>query len=176
MGCTRMNLATAASLGMNLLQNGQGLGGALKGALGMTQLAKGQGFAQVAQKLGLSPQWGQQVGQAVSDLAQTVGNPGGTQVLNALQYFDTDKNGALSREELTQGLQKLQDLGLHQSGQSGAAGQWYQLGDRLLKQYERVAAQDGNSATLSFKDVGALMGKDGHQATLSKVDWQSLNL
>lgn len=167
-----MNFATAASLGLNLIQNSHGLGQALRGALGAAQLSQGQGFAQVAQKLGLSETMGRQVGQAVSELANAAGSHSGNQVLNALQYYDTDKNGVISRDELTQGLQKLQDLGL---SQSGATGQLYQMGDNLLKNYERLAAQDGNGTTLSFRDVGVLMGKDGHQTTLSKADWQALN-
>lgn len=148
------------------------MGAVLKGALGAAKLTQGKGFAQVAQKLGLSEKLGQQVGEAVGELANAVGSHNGTQVLNALQHFDADKNGAITRDELTQGLQKLQDLGL---GQSGATAKLYQMGDNLLKNYERLAAQDGNATTLSFRDVGSLMGKDGHTNTLSKADWRALN-
>jgi hypothetical protein len=171
-----MNFGTAASIGLELIQGSNGMGAVLKGALGAAKLTQGKGFAQVAQKLGLSDglseKLGQQVGQAVGELANAMGSHSGTQVLNALQYFDADKNGAMTRDELTQGLQKLQDLGL---SQSGATAKLYQMGDNLLKNYERLAAQDGNATTLSFKDVGALMGKDGQATTLSKADWQTLN-
>lgn len=167
-----MNFGTAASIGMELIQGSNGMGAVMKGALSAARLTQGKGFAQVAQALGLSEKLGQQVGQAVNELANAVGSHSGPQVLNALQYFDTDKNGAITRDELTQGLQKLQDLGV---SQSGATGKFYQMGDHLLKNYERLAAQDGNASTLSFKDVGTLMGKDGHPTTLSKADWQSLN-
>ena len=167
-----MNFGTAASIGMELIQGGNGMGAVLKGALSAAKLTQGKGFAQVAQKLGLSEKLGQQVGQAVSELANAVGSQSGPQVLNALQYFDADKNGAITRDELTQGLQKLQDLGL---GQSGATGKLYQMGDNMLKNYERLAGQDGNASTLSFKDMGTLMGKNGHSTTLSKADWQGLN-
>ncbi len=167
-----MNFGTAASIGMELIQGGNGMGAVLKGALSAAKLTQGKGFAQVAQKLGLSEKLGQQVGQAVSELANAVGSQSGPQVLNSLQYFDADKNGAITRDELTQGLQKLQDLGL---GQSSATGKLYQMGDNMLKNYERLAGQDGNASTLSFKDMGTLMGKDGHSTTLSKADWQGLN-
>lgn len=157
---------------MELIQGGNGMGAVMKGALSAARLTQGKGFSQIAQKLGLSEKLGQQVGQAVSELANAMGNHSGSQVLNALQYFDADKNGAITRDELTQGLQKLQGLGV---SQSGTTGKLYQMGDNLLKNYDRLAAQDGNASTLSFQDVGTLMAKDGHQATLSRADWQALN-
>jgi hypothetical protein len=166
-----MNFGTAASVGLELLQNHQNVGAAFSGAMGASKLA-GQGFSKIAQKLGLSGPLGQQVGQALEQLANSAKNTGGQQVLSGLQYFDANKNGQVSREELSQGLQKLQDLGLSQSGPNRKL---YQLGDQMLQHYDRLALLDGNAASVSYKDMGTLMAKDGKQAVLSKVDWQALN-
>ncbi len=139
--------------------------------MGASKLA-GQGFSQIAKKLGLSGSLGQQVGQALEQLAEGAKNTGGQQVLSGLQYFDADKNGQISREELSQGLQKLQDLGLSQSGPNRKL---YQMGDQMLQNYNRLALQDGNAAAISYKDMGTLMAKDGKQAALSQADWHGLN-
>lgn len=165
-----MNFGTAASLGLELLKS-QNMGASLTGAMGASKLA-GQGFSKIAQKLGLSEQLGQQVGQALGRLADGAKNANGQDVLNSLQYFDADKNGQISRAELNQGMQKLQDLGLSQSGPNSKL---YQLGDQMLKNYDRLALQDGNAASVSYKDMGTLMAKDGQQANLSNKDWQTFN-
>lgn len=165
-----MNFGTAASIGLEALKKGQSVGSALGGALGASPLA-GQGFAKIATQLGLTEKLGQQAGQVLNQLIQP-NALNGTQVVNGLQYFDADKNGQISKAELIQGLQKLQDLGLSGSGDSKKL---YQLGDQMLKNYDRIAQQDGAAASISYKDVGKVMAQDGTQASLSQVDWQRLN-
>jgi hypothetical protein len=166
-----MNFGTVASVGLELLQNRQNVSAALSGATGAAKLA-GQGFSKIAQKLGLSGSLGEQVGQALEQLANSANNTDGQQVLNGLQYFDADKNGQISRAELSQGLQKLRDLGLSQTAPNRKL---YQLGDQILQNYDRLALLDGNAAFVSYKDIGTLMAKDGSRVVLSQSDWRTLN-
>lgn len=165
-----MDFSTVASIGLEALKNGQGMGAALTGALGASKLT-GQGFGKIAQKLGLSDELGQLAGQALDQVMRSR-NMGGEKVVESLQYFDADKNGQISRAELTQGMQKLQELGL---SQSGSTGKLYQMGEQMLKNYDRLSLQDGNAASISYKDMGQLMAKDGTQANLSAKDWQTFN-
>lgn len=166
-----MNFGTAASIGLEALKNGQSMGSAFSGALGASKLA-GQGFGKIATQLGLTEKLGQQVGQVLDKVIQP-NTLNGSQVINGLQYFDADKNGQISKAELTQGLQKLQDLGLSQSGDSKKL---YQLGDQMLKNYDRIAQQDGTAASISYKDVGRVMAQDGTQTSLSQSDWQRFSV
>lgn len=166
-----MNFGTAVSIGLEAIKNGQSLGTALGGALSASKLA-GNEFGKIATRLGLNENLGQQVGQVLDKVIQPKSLTG-TQVMNGLQYFDADKNGQISKAELSQGLQKLQDLGVSQSGESQKL---HQLGEQLLKNYDRVARQDGLTSGISYRDVGQVMAQDGNKAGLSQADWQKLNV
>lgn len=163
-----MNFGAAASIGLEILQNRQAVGSAVNGLTRMT----GNGFSQVAQKFGLSPQLGQQVQSVLQEIGNH-SNQNGLHVLNGMQFFDADKNGQISRDELNQGLQKLQQMGLSQTG--GVTGKLAQMGAQMLKSYDRLAQLDGNAASVSYQDMGKLMAQDGHQATLSGADWEKMN-
>jgi hypothetical protein len=165
-----MNFGTAASIGIGLIKHRQEIGTAL-GQLGNLGKISGEGFAQIAQKFHLPKGIGQQISNAI----QENNNPNytnGVELLASMRYFDADQDGNISKTELTQGLQQLQDAGL--TSQSKAA-KLYQLGDQMLKNYDKIAQLDGTGSTISAKDMGHLLNQDGNLATLSPNDWQKLN-
>ncbi len=166
-----MDFSTAASVGVELFKNRQNIGAALNGVSGAGKLA-GAGFSKIAQKFNLPGDLGTQVGQVLEQAGASAKASGGMQVLNGMQFFDADKNGQISREELTQGLQKLQDSG---QAQTGDTAKLYKMGDLMLKNYERLSQQDGLATGISYKDMGQLMAQDGAQANLTPADWQKLN-
>ena len=165
-----MNFGTAASIGIGLIQHRQEIGAALGGLTGLGT-AGGEGFAKIAEKFHLP----KGISQQITDALQENNNPSnisGVQVLASMRYFDADRNGQISKDELTQGLKQLQDSGL---ANKGDAAKLYQMGDMMLKNYDKVAQLDGNEASVSAMDMGKLLNQDGKIATLSPADWQKLN-
>jgi hypothetical protein len=165
-----MSLETAASIGIGLIKHRQEIGAALSGISGLGKLT-GEGFSKIAQQFHLPTGITKSIAQAIEE-NRNPKNINSIQVLASLQYFDADHNGELSKDELSQGLQHLKDAGLSNSGN---AAKLYQLGDKMLQQYDKVAQLDGNAASISYKDIGKLLNQDGKIATLSPDDWSKLN-
>jgi hypothetical protein len=146
------------------------MGMALNGLSGLGKLT-GEGFSKIAAQFHLPTGLTKPIAQAI-DENRNPNNMNSVQVLASLQYFDANHDGQINKAELTQGLQHLKDAGLSGSGDSAKL---YQLGDKLLQQYDKVAQLDGNSASISYKDVGKLINQDGKIASLSEADWNQLN-
>jgi hypothetical protein len=164
-----MNLGTAASIGVELLQHRREIGTALNGlstvGKGVGKLLAGEGFSKIAQKFHLSDQ----------DLTDTLGvksPPSAVQGLSDMNYYDADKNGEVTREELTQGLQALEQSQLNQTN---AGARIKALGEQMLKNYDNLAQQDGNAGSVSYRDYARLTGMDNRIGTLSADDWRFLN-
>jgi hypothetical protein len=165
-----MNLATAASIGMGVLQHRQEIQTALGGLSGLGKLS-GEGFSKIAQQFGLSKGASQSIAKAIDD-GRNPNNTPGVQALLTLNYFDADKNGQVTRDELTQGLQKLNASGL---ASQGAYAKMANIGEKLLQNYDKVSALDGQAGGISYRDMGQLLQRDKNAATLSDADWQTLN-
>lgn len=165
-----MDLGTAASIGIGLIKHRDELGSALGGIAGIGKLG-GEGFAKIAEKFHLPKGLARHISNAI-DENNNPKNTSGVQVLASMRYFDADKNGEISKEELTQGLTQLRESGLAKSAE---AAKLYQMGDMMLKSYDKVAQLDGAGASVSYQDLGKLLNQDGKLATLSPEDWQKLN-
>ncbi len=153
-----MSLETAASIGLGLLKNREAVGT----ALGLGKLG-GQGFAKIAAR----------VKAELNALEDTNPNNINTlQALNNLSHFDADKNGQVTKDELTQGLQKLTGAGIANNGQFKKL---YTMGEMMLKNYDKLAQLDGNASGISYQDIGKLANQDQRVATIALADWGKLN-
>ncbi|MCE3236009.1 MAG: hypothetical protein K0Q50_2189 [Vampirovibrio sp.] len=165
-----MDFGTAASIGIGLIKHRDGLGSALGGLAGISKMG-GEGFAKIAEKFHLPKGLTQQITNAIDENSNPK-NTSGVQVLASMRYFDADKNGEITKEELNQGLTQLRESGLTKSAD---AAKLYQMGDMMLKNYDKVSQLDGEGTSVSYKDMGKLLNQDGKLATLSPDDWQKLN-
>lgn len=160
-----MNLNTAASIGLGLLGKSNNIGMALGAAN-----ALGKGFEGIAKRLHLN--------EALSGAVDSVMNnapsrrSGTLQVLTSTAFFDADRNGQITQTELQNGLKKLDESGF---ADKPGAQKLHQLGENMLKNYQKVAALDGQAGGISYADLGLLANKDNHPATLSAADWSALN-
>jgi hypothetical protein len=170
-GVHHMDLGTAASIGIGLLQHRKEIGSIAMGGIKGLGSISGQGFSKIAEHFHLPKGISKQIGQAIED-NRNPENFNGVQVMASLQFFDADRNGEISKTELTQGLQQLKNSGLSNNGN---ATKLYQLGDIMLKNYEKVAQLDGSGTSVSYTDMGKLINQDGKIATLSTSDWNKLN-
>jgi hypothetical protein len=164
-----MSLNTAASIGLELLQHRGQIAQLLKGVGGL-----GRGLGQMLGGAGADKLGGQFQVQLKEALA-AVNDPKTTNTLQAFkasQAFDTDRNGVVSKDELTSGLQQLEASGL---SSQGAMAKTYATGKLLLQNYDKVAALDGQNDSISYRDLGRLVQRDGQPMMLSQADWQSLN-
>lgn len=164
-----MNLQTAASIGMGLIKHRQEIGTALGGLSGLGKLVGGEGFGKIASQFGLKKEMSAQIGQAI-EANLNAANVNTLQALGYFNHFDADKNGEVSKAELTQGLQQLEAAGLT----GGQFQKLHSMGQMLLKNYEQVAQLDGNAGSVSLADLGKLANRDGNVALITPADWQSL--
>lgn len=165
-----MDFGTAASIGIGLIKHRDDIGSALGGLAGISKIG-GEGFAKIADKFHLPKGISQQISGAIAE-NNNPDNTSGVQVLASIRYFDADHNGEITKAELTQGLTQLQQSGLSKSAE---AAKLYQMGDMMLKNYDKVAQLDSAGASVSYKDIGKLLNQDGKLGTLSPDDWQKLN-
>ncbi len=159
-----MNFDTAAKIGLGLLKHHDEIGKLLGGA---GKLLGGEGAGKLADRF---------AGALAKKLDKLEADPppGGVNTLQALRnfaYFDADRNGRLTRDELTAGLQKLESAGLA----SPQNQQLHSLGSQLLAKYDQAAALDGDNQTVSYLDLGTLAAKDGRAMFLSDADWGKLS-
>lgn len=158
-----MSLGAAASIGMQVYKHRQQIGAALQGINGLGQLAQ-------------NPMFGKILGKLESGLSNTTNSssqPGGTNTITAmggLAFFDADHNGQLTQQELTTGLSKLSTSGLDQN----TTGKLSQLGQKMLQNYQKVAALDGTNNSISFSDISRLGTQDGQWQNISDADWQKV--
>lgn len=157
-----MSFESVASIGLQALKHRQEIGSALNGVAGLANLAGNQVFGKIFEKK-LQGQQGNC--QAPSQGLNTL------QGLSALGYFDADRNGQISKQEITDGLQKLNAAGL---GQNGAYAKLNEFGQKLLQNYDKVSALDGNGTSLSYLDLGKLAGQDNQVMSISDADWQKV--
>lgn len=160
-----MNLDVAAKIGLGLLKHHDEVGKLLGGA---GKLLGGEGVGKLADRFAGT------LANRLDRIQDRNGPVDGLNSINALKgfaHFDADKNGKLSKEELTEGLQKLEAAGLTLPQDQ----QLHALGTQLLKNYEKAAALDGQAESVSYLDMGLLIGKDNRATHLSAADWQSLN-
>lgn len=165
-----MDLAKAASIGMGVLQHKNEIKAAISGLTEIGQVT-GKSFSKIAEQFGLS----KNIRDSIASALETSNNPNqtsGVQALLAMGYFDTDKNGAISRTELSEGLQKLNASGL--ANKEGYQ-QLSSFGNKLLQHYDQAANLDGQGASFSYRDMGKLLQRDQNALALSDSDWQSLN-
>jgi len=171
-GVNHMDLGTAASIGIGLIQHRKEIGSiAMGGMKGLSNIS-GQGFSKIAEHFHLPKGISKQIGQAIDD-NRNPENFNSVQVMASLQFFDADRNGQISQTELSQGMQQLKTSGLSSGG--GNAAKLYQLGDMMLKNYDKVAQLDGTGTSISYADAGKLINQDGKIATLAASDWEKLN-
>jgi hypothetical protein len=164
-----MDLGTAASIGIDVFKHRNDIKAALGGLSDLSKLS-GSGFSKIAGQFGLPTGIGHAIAGAI-DNTQSTGNTSGVQAMLAMNYFDADKNGEVSRQELTNGLQHLGDSGL--SGQAEYKN-LTTFGQRMLQNYDKAATLDGQGGVISYRDLGKLIQRDGNVASLSDADWQSL--
>lgn len=158
-----MNFDTAAKIGLGLLKHQDEIGKLLGGA---GKLLGGEGAGKLADRF---------AGALAKklDRLEAGAPPDGLNTLQALRgfaYFDADRNGQLTRDELAAGLQKLEAAGLATPQNQ----QMHALGNRLLAQYDQAAALDGDHQTVSYLDIGTLAARDGRSMFLSDADWAKL--
>jgi hypothetical protein len=154
-----MSFESVASIGLQALKHRQEIGAALKGVAGLANLAGNQSFGKIFEKQIQNQQNNSKPGLNT------------LQGLSGLSYFDADGNRQISKQEITDGLQKLNAAGL---GQSGAYAKLNEFGQKLLQNYDKVSALDGNGASLSYLDLGKLAGQDQQAASISDADWQKV--
>jgi hypothetical protein len=161
-----MSLESVASIGLQALKHRQQIGTALNGLAGLAHIGGGQAqaFSKIlGQKLQMQNNSnidGTTTSQSLNTLSAMAG----------LAYFDADHNGQVSKQELTDGLQKLNASG----GQGALSTKLNALGQNLLKNYDKLAGLDSNNAGLNYRDLDKLANQDGHMASISNEDWQSL--
>jgi hypothetical protein len=162
-----MSMETALSVGIGILKHRQEIGAALS-SLGKLS---GEGFSKIAQELHLPQGLSQKISNALNE-NKNPQNTSSVQVLAGLRYFDADKNGQITQDELTQGLDKLKSGGQNTT-ENGA--KLYSMGDMLLKNYTKVAQLDGNTGGISTQDAVKLVSQDCKGGTLSSNDWKRLD-
>jgi hypothetical protein len=162
-----MSMETALSVGIGLIKHRQEIGAAIS-SLGKLS---GESFGKIAQELHLPQGLSQKIDQALSK-GRIPQNTSRTEVLAGLKTFDANLDGKITREELTQELNRLKS-----SGQidTDYGARLYSMGDLLLKNYDKVAQLDGKASSVSTEDVLKLVAQDGKADTLSSADWQGLN-
>ncbi len=106
--------------------------------------------------------------------------------LSAFQSFDTDANGEISQDELSQGIADLdtQLANLHDRDHSGAStesrtqradmNKMRNMAQSALNNYQIIAGLDGNTKGLTSEDLMALAGQDTHTDSISLRDWRSV--
>lgn len=174
-----MTLATtAASLGLKVLGNAlqdPRTRGQLKSLASQAgQLVAGKGFAKAIEN-GLNKVQTLLDDKADDKPAASVSSgfrPVSTETAQTvLTYFDTNRDGQVSKGELTEGALKLEKSGL--AGQ-GAFREIHQAGQALLKQYDGVASLDGQAGGISSDDIQHLAALDKAPRQLSATDLQQL--
>jgi hypothetical protein len=158
-----MSFNTMASVGLEAFKHRQQIGAALHGAAGLAGAAKGELFGKIFGNL--EAKQNQAAGPDTKDGLNSL------QALTGFGFFDADHNGQLSKQELTEGLQKLSDSGL---GQNGPYAKLNEFGQKLLQNYDQAAALDGNGTGFSYRDLGDLAKQDGQAVRISNGDWQKL--
>ena len=166
-----MDLGTAASIGIGLIQHRKEIGAIAMGGINGLSKISGQGFSKIAEQFHLPKGLSKQMAQAIDD-NRNPDNFNSVQVMASMQFFDADRNGEISKTELTQGMQQLKASGL---ASGGNAAKLYQLGDKMLQHYDKVAQLDGTGTSVSYADAAKLINQDGKIATLSTADWDKLN-
>ena len=155
-----MSLEAAAKIGLEIFKHRQEIGTVLKGA---------GDFLKSAQATKVADRFATRLADRIADKTSGVDAAalmaGGGSVSNAtaflqLQAFDANKDGSVSREELTQGLETATDAGVKALGQT------------MLKNYDKAALLDGKDG-VSIYDLAKVAGTDGRMAHLSAADWSA---
>lgn len=149
-----MSLSSSAlTIGKELLHHRQDIGNVLKqlSALGRSGENVLNGFASH-----LSNATGHQHDTPPSADSINTLKEQSYQAFEATRFFDTDHNGIIDKQELTQKLAELRQKPFDNNTQET---HMQQLGEHLLTEYGSIANLDGEGQTISFKDVTQIIGQ-----------------